>query len=127
MKRGRGRGRPSIAILKKGMPTAPKALEASELTDTSFRCEWLAGARASAYYLEVYQGDEEVFSGSVGNVTSYEIEDVDTIINDYRYRVRSINDNGTSRFSRWVEVTSRKLTWDSSTDILFDDTTPILY
>lgn len=92
-------------------PDAVVALDASDITDSSFTANWYFIENATAYYLDVatdsdftsfVAGYEDL---SVGAVNEYSVTGL-TDAYTYYYRLRAINDNGTGDSSNTITLTT---------------------
>jgi len=94
-----------------GEPSAPLALNGSEITGVTFMANWSAVAGASGYYLDV--ATDALFTAmvagfdnlDVGNVLSYEVTGLSGST-DYYFRVRAYNEVGTSDNSNIMSLTT---------------------
>jgi len=104
---------------------APIAEEPDDdlMTETSFRAMWQASVGAVSYYLHVEDDNENViFSGDVGDVLYYDIEDVDIENMDYTYKVKAINSVGESIYSRAVIASFKDyLAFSSEDSAIFEE------
>lgn len=88
-------------------PSAPTAIAATSVGNTSFFANWNSAATATGYRLDV--SSDPTFSGEwvaqdvdVGNVTTYQITSLP--VGQYFYRVRAYNAGGTSGNSNMITV-----------------------
>ncbi|MDQ7816899.1 MAG: LamG-like jellyroll fold domain-containing protein [Melioribacteraceae bacterium] len=91
-------------------PSAPVAITATDLKETSFTAKWNASSGATGYYLDIaIDGSfNSILSNynnkDVGNVISYSVTGLATNFT-YYYRVRAYNTGGTSGNSNTITVT----------------------
>ncbi|MCB2222366.1 MAG: T9SS type A sorting domain-containing protein [Bacteroidetes bacterium] len=87
-------------------PGIPVAIEATEVSFESFVANWEEAFGATKYYLDVAADPDfevMIYSGiNVGNVTSYEVDEV--LTDEAYYRVRAYNSYGLSDYSNSIYV-----------------------
>ena len=88
---------------------SPAALEASSLTETSFRANWKKVEKAAGYYIDVALDDK--FSNIISRYKNINVGDVDNFIVEglttnfnYYYRVRAYNSGGPGPYSVTISV-----------------------
>lgn len=93
------------------IPDAPTALDASDITDSSFTANWYFNENTTGYYLDVATDSAftSIVAGynnlDVGNVNNYSVIGLDDTIL-YYYRVRAYNSSGTSTSSNTIMATT---------------------
>lgn len=90
-------------------PTAPVATSASTVSQTGFTANWNAVTGATGYRLDVSADNFTTFVTGFNNKTVSGTSDAVTgltISTAYKYRVRSVNANGTSVNSNVIDVTT---------------------
>ncbi|SMO80325.1 Por secretion system C-terminal sorting domain-containing protein [Saccharicrinis carchari] len=97
-----------VSVNTFGIPAAPVATEATNITTTSFQANWEFVPGATGYVVTLADDDGRVnvqIDGSVdgGNVTSLNITELNSD-NRYSYFVKAINPEGTSALSNRIEV-----------------------
>lgn len=124
-----------------GIPDAPVATAASNITTSSFQANWEIVPGATGYLLTVgndFEQDYVQVDGAIpgGDVTSFEVTGLDPDI-PYSYLVKAVNEQGTSANSNMISL--RTLTYKSlilsantaeggivSGDGTFDKGTPVI-
>jgi len=101
----------SLATLQVPAPAPPAAIDATNITQTTFNANWYAADLAAGYYLDV--GTDIGFTSFVDGFISKDVADV-TIssvtglspFTDYYFRVRAYNDGGISDYSNTISLTT---------------------
>ena len=124
-----------------GIPDAPVATAASNITTSSFQANWEATPGATGYLLTVgndFEHDYVLVDEAIadGDITSFEVTGLDPDT-PYSYLVKAVNDEGTSGNSNMISL--RTLTYKSlilsanpaeggivSGDGTFDKGTPVI-
>jgi hypothetical protein len=91
---------------------APKATDASEISNNGFTANWSASDGAETYILQVATDDKfqdilpEYNSVDIGNITSIEVVELESG-KIYFYRVQAATKEGKSRFSNVIKVETK--------------------
>jgi len=92
-------------------PSAPIALDATDIAETSFTANWYFNENTTGYYLDV--ATDSAFSSMVTGYDNKDVLNVDSASvtglsasTAYYYRLRAYNDYGTSPNSNIITVTS---------------------
>lgn len=99
----------TITDNRSNLPGAPQATAATNVSLQSFTANWLPGAGASTYVIDVSESSSfQTFIGSynnfdAGNVVSFGITGL-TKNTTYYYRIRALNIAGSSPYSNIIEV-----------------------
>jgi hypothetical protein len=93
-------------------PAAPVATAASNISQTGFTANWNAVGGATSYRLDVSADNFTTFVAGFNNKTVSGTSDAIsglTVATSYKYRVRTVNANGTSANSNVIDVSTLPL------------------